>query len=77
MEIVLVYLIQSDAVNIKKIFTGKKPMYIQFQKTDFSCMVTSEIYTQNPCCYFCNEQTRPSPTNRHPRVRAHKVGISL
>lgn len=30
MEIVLVYLIQSDAVNIKKIFTGKKPMYIQF-----------------------------------------------
>lgn len=45
MEIVLVYLIQSEAVNIKKIFTGKKPMYIQFQKTDFYCMLTSEIYT--------------------------------
>lgn len=35
------------------------------------------VISRNPCCYFCTEQTRPSPTNRHPRVRAHKVGVSL
>lgn len=30
MEIVLVYLIQSEAVNIKKIFTGKNPCKFNF-----------------------------------------------
>lgn len=47
-------------------------MFMLFQKH-----IYIYIISWNQGCYFYTKQTRPSLTNRNPRVRAHKVGISL